>query len=215
MLAALLLASSCNDDDDTADRAAPTSPAPSLASQTIVTATISAAPSTAPTTIRATTLTPSTTGTSTPVSTTTTAPTLAPSTTGSSTTIESGFAPVPQAPPPDEPVDDDASGATELAAEQTCDPASPASPAVMLTWRPATIGTQLVALAVVPDGFETDRYTVSDELPSDRAWFGISPVQPGGLYHWRVLTNSGGGWVASDIAEFTGPTCILDAPSSP
>jgi hypothetical protein len=86
---------------------------------------------------------------------------------------------------------------------------------VILTWRPGAFGTQLVALAVLPDGFETGRYTVTDELPSDRAWFGISSVQPGGVYRWRVLTRSGDGWVASDIAEFTGPTCVLDAPSSP
>ena len=132
-----------------------------------------------------------------------------------STTVESDFAPVPGAPPPDEPVLDGEAGATDLAVVQTCDPASPASPAVVLTWRPAAVGEQLVAVATLPDGFETGRYTVTDQLAATEASYGISPVQPGGVYRWRVLTTTGDGWNASDIAEFTGPTCILDAPSPP
>ena len=82
--------------------------------------------------------------------------------------VASGFAPVPQAPPPDEPVNEGGSGATELAVVQTCDPASPATPAVVLTWRPAAAGEQLVAIAVLPDGFETGRYTVTNQLPAEQ-----------------------------------------------
>jgi hypothetical protein len=85
---------------------------------------------------------------------------------------------------------------------------------VTLTWRPAA-GEQLVAIAVLPDGFETGRYTVTNSLPAEQATYGLSPIEPGGVYRWRVLTKSGDRWVASDIAEFTGPTCVLDAPSSP
>jgi hypothetical protein len=166
------------------------------------------------TTLVPSTLVPSTLVPSTLVSSTLVPSTLEPPTVATSTTVGSGFAPVPQAPPPNEPVHEEGPSATELAVVQTCDPASPASPAVVLTWRPAA-GEQLVAVDVLPDGFETGRYTVTTHLPAEQATYAISPVQPGGVYRWRVLTRSGDGWVASDIAEFTGPTCILDEPSSP
>jgi hypothetical protein len=81
-----------------------------------------------------------------------------------------------------------------------------------LTWRPAAAGEQLVAIATLPDGFETGRYTVSENLPADRQEYTISPVEPGGVYYWRVLTRSGDGWTASEIANFTGPTCVVDTP---
>ena len=219
VLLALLLATSCADDDDeAADTSAPTSETGSVESETTLPATT--AVSTPDATIRVTTLIPSTLipstlGASTTEPTTTGGATLTPPTAATSTTIGSGFAPVPEAPPPAEPVHDGGPGATALAVTQTCNPASPASPAVVLTWQPATTGEQLVAVAVLPDGFETDRYTVTDELPAELASYSISPVQPGGVYRWRVLTRTGGGWKASDIAEFTGPTCILDAPTSP
>jgi len=81
-----------------------------------------------------------------------------------------------------------------------------------LTWRPAAAGAQLVAIATRPDGFETGRYTVSADLPAGQDQFSLSPVEPGGVYLWRVLTRSGAGWVASDTATFTGPTCVVDTP---
>jgi hypothetical protein len=215
VLISLLLAASCGDDDDeAADNSDPTSEATTVDSDTTV-PTTTIVPSNLPTTSRVTTAVPSTLGASTSVPPTERGSTLAPPTAGASTTLGSNFAPVPEAPPPDEPVHDGGLSATELAVVQTCDPASPASPAVVLTWRPAAAGTQLVAIAVLPDGFETGRYTVTNELPAEQASYSISPVQPGGVYRWRVLTRTAEDWTASEIAEFTGPTCILDTPSPP
>jgi hypothetical protein len=81
-----------------------------------------------------------------------------------------------------------------------------------LGWRPTGAGAQLVAIATLPDGFETGRYTVSEDLPAEQDRFSVSPVEPGGVYYWRVLTKAGAGWAASQIATFTGPTCIVDTP---
>jgi hypothetical protein len=81
-----------------------------------------------------------------------------------------------------------------------------------LSWRPAAAGEQLVAIATLPDGFGTGRYTVSANLPAKQRQYTISPVEPGGVYYWRVLTRSGQGWTASEVATFTGTTCIVDTP---
>jgi len=130
-------------------------------------------------------------------------------------TTNGQFEPVPTDPPPAEEVAASESGATALQALQGCDPDSPATPAVALSWEPAAGTKQLVAVATLPDGFDTDRYTVSEELAGDMASYSISPVEPGGVYRWRVLTWNGDGWWASDVGMFTGPTCVLDSPSSP
>jgi hypothetical protein len=81
-----------------------------------------------------------------------------------------------------------------------------------LSWRSAAAGEQLVAIATRPDGFETGRYTASANLSPEQQTFSVSPVEPGGIYYWRVLTRSGQGWTASEVATFTGPTCIIQAP---
>lgn len=81
-----------------------------------------------------------------------------------------------------------------------------------LSWRPAAAGEQLVAIATLPDGFETNRFTVSADLPVTQRQYTVSPVEPGGLYYWRVLTRSGNGWTASDVATFTGTICVIDTP---
>ena len=160
-----------------------------------------------------------TTSTEARVSATVTSPATTGSTVGASeltsTTLVAEYVPVPERVPPPEPLGDDANGAVELVALQGCDPDDPASPAVVLSWTPASDAQQLVAVATLADGFETNRFTVSDELSSDISTFRISPVEPGGIYYWRVLTWDDGEWSASDISTFTGPTCILDSRSSP
>lgn len=147
-----------------------------------------------------------------------TSPTGVPSSTGvpSPTTVPSStpgsqFSPIPDLTPPPGIV---AGGAvaTDLESLGFCDPAAPSIAAVSLTWRPAATGGQLVAVATRPDGFETGRFTVSAELPAGQDQFTFAPVEPGGVYYWRVLTRSGPGWAASEIATFTGPTCIIDNP---
>ena len=131
------------------------------------------------------------------------------------TTLVDEYVPVPDRVPPPEPISSNGNGAADLSAIQGCDPDSPASPAVVLSWTPASDEPQLVAVATLADGFDTNRYTVTDELASDTSTFRISPVEPGGIYYWRVLTWNDGEWSASDTSTFTGPTCILDSPSSP
>ncbi len=149
---------------------------------------------------------------------TTTASSIASTTVAPGTTTASAhgrFEPVPVDPPPTEQVTTSESAATGLDALQGCDPDSPATPAVVLSWEPGAGDEQLVAVATLPDGFDTGRYTVSEELAGDLATYSISPVEPGGVYRWRVLTWNGSGWWASEIGMFTGPTCVLDSPSSP
>jgi hypothetical protein len=107
------------------------------------------------------------------------------------------------------------SSTRDLHAFETCDPASPSTPATVLTWQPGTEGTRIVAVATLPDGFATDRYAVTEPLPIDQTVYGLSPVEPGGIYYWRVLVSTEAGWQASEIATFSGPTCILDSPSAP
>lgn len=128
-----------------------------------------------------------------------------------SSTPGSQFSPIPDRTPPPDIV---AGGAvaTDLESLAFCDPAAPSIAAVSLTWRPAATGGQLVAVATRPDGFETGRFTVSAELPAGQDQFTFAPVEPGGVYYWRVLTRSGQAWAASEIATFTGPTCIIDNP---
>lgn len=109
-------------------------------------------------------------------------------------------------------ITDGGSGASDLRSLGFCDPDSPATAAMALSWRSANSGEQLVAISTRPDGFETGRYTVSENLPAAQEQYTISPVEPGGVYYWRVLTRSGQGWVASKVATFTGPTCVVDSP---
>jgi hypothetical protein len=119
--------------------------------------------------------------------------------------------PVPDRPPPPQPIDEQPS-ASDLRSATFCDPNSPASPAVTLTWVPAGSGAQLLAVATLPDGFESGRYTVSDELAAEVANHQISPIEPGGIYYWRVLTRADDRWLSSVQESFTGPVCVLDSP---
>ena len=119
--------------------------------------------------------------------------------------------PVPVRTPPGG-VTEGGAGATDLTSLAFCDPDSPSIGAMALSWRSAGSGAQLVAISTRPDGFETGRYTVSEDLPAAQEQYTVSPVEPGGVYYWRVLTRSGQGWIASRVATFTGPTCVVDSP---
>jgi hypothetical protein len=135
-----------------------------------------------------------------------------PTTTTPSATPDSEVTAGPVRTPPAEPIVEGGDRATDLRSLGFCEPDSPSTAAMALTWRSAATGEQLVAVATLPDGFESGRYTVSENLPAEQQEYTISPVEPGGVYYWRVLTRSGDGWTASEIATFTGPTCVVDAP---
>lgn len=154
--------------------------------------------------------------TSLPTATSSSTPTPSSSSVPTATTTTPAPTPIPQltAVPvrtPPAGVTEGGSGATSLSSLGFCDPDSPATAAMALTWRSARAGEQLVAISTRPDGFETGRYTVSENLPATQEQYAVSPVEPGGVYYWRVLTRSGQGWIASQVATFTGPTCVVDA----
>jgi hypothetical protein len=132
-------------------------------------------------------------------------------TTAPSATPVARPSPLPVRTPPAQPVTEGRRGATDLRALGFCDPASPATPAMALSWQPSGAGEQLVAIATLPDGFDTGRYTVSGDLPAQLQGYAVSPVEPGGLYYWRVLTRTATGWSASEVATFIGTTCVVDA----
>lgn len=124
------------------------------------------------------------------------------------------LAELPDAPPPSEPI---VAGntASKLRNASSCDPGTPTVGAVTLSWQPAGGGKQLIAIAVRKTGFETARYNVSKTLSPDTSSYAVRGVQPGGVYYWRVMTRVTAGWTASRAVTFTGPTCVLDQPSSP
>lgn len=187
-MAALLV--SCNDDDDVT---------------TMTTSTSTSMPST-------TSTTPTTTTAADRTTTSESAPTTtAPSTTVAPPTSIGVFLPVPDGTPPPQPIDEQPS-ASGLQSLTSCDPNLPANPAVTLTWVAAGSGDQLLAVSTLPDGFDSGRYTVTDELAPDITSHQISPIEPGGIYYWRVLTRSGDRWLSSVQASFTGPVCVLDNP---
>ena len=87
--------------------------------------------------------------------------------------------------------------------------------AATLTWQPVGSGDQLLAIAVRSNGFETNRYGVTEALSPSTGSYAVRGVQPGGVYYWRVMTRVAAGWTASPAVTFTGPTCVLDQPASP
>jgi hypothetical protein len=123
--------------------------------------------------------------------------------------------PLPTAPPPPEPVTTNGAAARRLRYASSCDPAAPSVAVVTLAWQPAGNGQQLVAVAIRSDGFDRASYGVSAPLPPDQSGYAVRAVEPGGVYYWRVMTRVADAWVASEPATFTGPTCVLDQPSSP
>lgn len=139
------------------------------------------------------------------------ASTPAPSSTRPPTTSVGVLDPVPDGTPPAQPIDEQPS-ATGLMSVGFCDPNSPSNPAVTLAWVPEGSGAQLLAISTLPDGFETGRYTVTGEMAAGNAMYEISPIEPGGIYYWRLLTRSGDRWLSSLQESFTGPICVLDSP---
>lgn len=104
-------------------------------------------------------------------------------------------------------------GATGLRSEPRCDPDAPSVGLADLFWSPAAEpGDQRVAVTTRSNGFDTGNYAVTRPLRPDTATHTLREVQAGGVYYWRVLTQHGDQWHASDTATFTGPTCVHDQP---
>jgi hypothetical protein len=139
---------------------------------------------------------------------TTTSSSTASTTTPAPTTDSS----LPERPPPNEPVVERSGGASALRDAASCDPANPAVSLVVLSWRPSATGEQLVAVSLLPDGFGTGRYVVSEPLAPGAARYELRRLEPGGVYYWRVLTRRGAEWIATPVQSLSGPTCIVDRP---
>ena len=103
--------------------------------------------------------------------------------------------------------------ASELEASAQCHETIPRAALVALEWRPAGAETgtvQRVDISKLRDGFATDRYETTRDLPAATAAIGIEAPEPGIHYYWRVLTASPGGWVSSEIERFEVPICPFD-----
>jgi hypothetical protein len=117
---------------------------------------------------------------------------------------------IPTNPPPREPVVTARDTARNLRDTAGCDPLQPSSALVTLLWEPTREGAQLVAIAPRADGFDTGRYTVSDEFPPAASSYRVGSMEPGGVYYWRVLTRRGDEWAASPVRTVTAPICAVD-----
>jgi hypothetical protein len=95
--------------------------------------------------------------------------------------------------------------ATGLAADPGCEGSLPR---VRLSWTPAGSGGQVVAVSARPGGLESGSYSASEELSPSASTYELRDSQPGGVYYWRVLTRSDGGWAASETGQYEGPTCV-------
>lgn len=104
-------------------------------------------------------------------------------------------------------------GAGRLEATANCHETTPRAALIALRWAPASGeagGTQRVDISKLRDGFTTDRFSSTRDLPGVTTAIGIEAPEPGINYYWRVLTATPGGWVSSKVERFEVPVCPFD-----
>jgi hypothetical protein len=93
-----------------------------------------------------------------------------------------------------------------------CSPIEPGVARALLRWRPARErGTaQRIAVAILPDGFKTGDFRLSDPLGREASALEWREIEGQAIHFWRVLTLQPKGWIASVTASFVGPICVVD-----
>lgn len=87
-----------------------------------------------------------------------------------------------------------------------------------LAWSPAAAAEgrqQRVDISKFRDGFEKGRFETSGLLAASRENARLLAPEPGVNYYWRVLRDTGEGWVSSPVERFEVPICPWDKPSDP
>lgn len=136
-------------------------------------------------------------------------PTTAPTTTAPTTTVLEA---APAGKPLDVMTGDERSRATDLRGSADCSPVEPGTAFASLRWQPARErgAEQRVAVTVIPGGFETGDYRLSDPLPGDASSLEWRALEGQAIHYWRVFTRHRDVWIASETASFTGPMCVAD-----
>jgi hypothetical protein len=103
--------------------------------------------------------------------------------------------------------------AKRLAATPRCSETEPGKSITALRWRPAARPGRVQRIVVtIFRNFAQGKLDSSGPLPSGRSTFEWHRVHGQAIHSWRVLTRQRGGWAASPIGRFTGPTCVGDLP---
>lgn len=102
--------------------------------------------------------------------------------------------------------------ASNLSSTVGCEETSSRQAYADLTWKPADPrgDEQRIAVTIYRTGFENNAYTLSDPLAADQSSLRWTDLSGQAIHYWRVLTRYGQEWVASETAQFEGPTCVAD-----
>lgn len=107
---------------------------------------------------------------------------------------------------------------TALGHESRCSEAVFRTAEIDLSWSPAAAAEgrrQRVDVSKFRDGFEKGRFETSGVLAASRRDARLLAPEPGVNYYWRVLRDTGEGWVSSPVERFEVPICPWDKPSDP
>ena len=104
------------------------------------------------------------------------------------------------------------SAASNLAANVGCRETELRKGIAKLSWTVATkpSSEQRIVVTVFRDSFESGKFKISAPLPSDQSSLEWDKLEGQAIHFWKVLTLQPDGWVASETAEFEGPTCVTD-----
>jgi hypothetical protein len=102
--------------------------------------------------------------------------------------------------------------AVALIAGAECSRLEPGKGLLVMSWaHRGEGGEQRIDITAFPDGFERLRYQTTHNLPPDQTAAVLERPEPGINYFWRVLTQTEGGWVTSEVARADAPTCPVDS----
>jgi len=108
-------------------------------------------------------------------------------------------------------------GATQLDSTSECVTGNPRTPRVHLAWAlgDSRAFASRIDITKFREGFDMDNYETTGSREGDLEGLAVDVGETGVNYYWRVLTETSGGWVASDVSRFEVPTCPLDMPKDP
>jgi len=104
-------------------------------------------------------------------------------------------------------------GGTVLDAQARCSKTAPRSIEVTLHWDVKQPRAKAVRIDLTEfrDGFAKGRYLTSGARPIAERELPFQSARPGLYYYWRVLADTGDGWVVRGSGRFDAPICPSDA----